>query len=181
MVEFMISVLVVAFFLFLMLSLAILMVTSEYMEYAAFMAARTYRAGYSTEASQRTRANLIAQQYVANVANLLSGGTADIEVIDGNDAGAPRLDSPVGDQGGLAGVRITYRMPLFYLPPVFAGTFIDPNIQLTTETFYGRDPSAQEACDSSQGYFRRFLEQVGANLGSANIEDVVGQMEDNGC
>lgn len=182
MVEFMIAVIVIMFFLFLMLSLSILMVTSEYMEYAAFMAARTYRTGYSTASSQATRARLVAQQYAVNVANLLSNGASgvNIEVIDG-DAG-PRLNNPVGDQGGgMAGVRIRYRIPLFYLPPVFAGTFIDPNINLTTESFYGRDPSAEEACGDN-GFFQQFLQNTpGVNLNGSDAAAVASQMEDNGC
>ena len=178
MVEFMISVIVIMFFLFLMLSLSILMVTSEYMEYAAFMAARTYRTGYSTASSQQTRGRAIAQRYVDNVSNLLSNNTANIEMIDGGDAGAPRLNNAIGDQGGgLAGVRISYRIPIFYLPPVFAGTFIDPNITLTTETFLGRDPSAEECSN----FFPQFLQRVGANLGGSDPSAVASQMEDNGC
>jgi hypothetical protein len=179
MVEFMISVIVIAFFLFLMLSLAILLVTSEYMEYAAFMAARTYRTGYSTEQSQRQRADLVARQYIANVLNLVSNGNADVQVLDGDNPGAPRLDNAVSDKGGLAGVQIRWRMPLFYLPPIFAGTFIDPNIDLVSESYYGRDPSAEEACDPDRGYFRRFLQ--GVPLRNADPGAVASQMEDNGC
>jgi len=180
MVEFLISVIVIMFFLFLMLSLAILMVTSEYLEYAAFMAARTYRTGYSTAASQKQRADLVARQYVANVGNLLSG-VPNIEVIDGNETGVPNLAN-VGPKGaGIAGVRISYRMPLFYLPPVFAGSFADPNISLVTESFYGRDPSADEACGGDDSFFRRFLQRVAPNLNGTNPALVAGQMEDNGC
>src|SRR5688572_2523393 len=66
-IEFMVVVVVVFFFLLFYLSLSIVLVTSEYIDYATFMAARTYKSAYGGRAAQQQKAKDVFSQYTGNV------------------------------------------------------------------------------------------------------------------
>jgi hypothetical protein len=161
-IEFIAVIVVVFFFVFFFLSFAILLVVSEYMDYATFMAARTYKAGLSSEAYQ--------QNYARD--SVFKAYTDKIEGIARNfDIQFVQLD-PSDEQS--KGAVASYDIDLFYLPPLFVTGNDRPlsTIRLQSQAFLGRDPTFEECF----GYFQRFSSQFGLNL-----DGLLGQMDDNGC
>ncbi len=165
-VEFMMIVVVLFFFLFFLLSLSIVIIVSEYIEYSAFMAARTYKAGFSNEARQEANAKLIFDKYFEKVQGI---------------ARAPKLEFKRAEPGNeqTAGLLVRYDMDLFYLPPLFGPGPTPPSrISLVTESHLGRDPSFDEVCNPQAGsFFINLLNQFGIQ----NSDVIAEQMDDNGC
>lgn len=161
-VEFIAVVVVVFFFLLFYLSLAILLVGSSYMDYATFMAARTYKSGFSSEEYQKIYAQQIFQKYVSQVDGFIRNPKLSFA--------ATNAESEQGK-----GAFATYDIDLFYLPPLFLGGAI-PNgrLKLKSESFLGRDPAYNDCYGYFQEVNRRF------NLGLAGT-DLLEMMEDNGC
>lgn len=159
-VEFMVIMLVIFFFLFLLLSLSILFVISDYVEFATFMAARTYKAGASREEMQFQHAQEVFQSYTDKIQGIATNFTLERAQI-----------SP--DDNQTAGLLSTYDISLFYFPPLFMlGGMPNPRVKLATDTFLGRDPSYEE-CQS-------FFQSLGKKLG-IDSSYFWEQMEDNGC
>lgn len=161
-IEFMVVVIVLLFFLLFFLSLAILFVVSDYIEYATFMSARTYKSMFSSRAVQERNARLVFDSYVNRVQGIARN--FNVEYVDGDDR---------GDQG--AGVRSSYEIDLFYMPPLFIPDgFPGSRITLTTETRLGRDPAYEDCIN----YFREFSNRLGLGIDGTNY---LSQMDDNGC
>ena len=163
-IEFMVSVVVIFFFLFFFLSITVLIVTSEYLDYAVFMAARTYKAGSGTEAGARDRALDVLGQYTSKIQGLARNFRPNFTRIDPSDEQT-------------AGVEMSYEMDLFYLPPVF----LDPSsaawqnrVSLTSESHLGRDPGQNECKE----FFTNFLNSIPRLNGDPNF---AVRMDDNGC
>jgi Flp pilus assembly protein TadG len=160
-IEFIVVVVVLLFFLLFFLSFSILLVVSDYVEYATFMAARTYKSMYSTQAVQERNARTVFQSYTRNIQGLARN--LNLEFVDGGQR---------GDQA--AGVKATYTLDMFYLPPLFVPTgFPGSAVTLSTETRLGRDP-ANEDCSN---YFTRFVGRFGLGIDPR----YVNLMDDNGC
>ncbi len=160
-IEFIVCIVVIFFFLFFYLSLAILLVTSEYIDYATFMTARTLRSGYGSRASAETNARVVWGKYTEKIQGIARNFNLDIVQADPNDSNS-------------AGVVSTYDMDLFYLPPFFMGTQTPPSkITLQSETHLGRDPGYEECFQYFNSFVRRF------NVPGA--EQFVEEMDDNGC
>lgn len=159
-VEFIIVSVVFFFFLFFLLSVSILFVVSDYVEYATFMAARTYRSGAFSESRQRQSASDVFNAYVSKV----EGIAKNFNIQFSQAQSRFQMTS---------GVRVTYTMPLFYMPPIFAGNVGPSTTTLTTESYLGRDPSVTEC----QNFFTQFISSLGLNIntGYANL------MDDSGC
>jgi hypothetical protein len=159
-IEFTIVVVVVLFFLLFFLSLSILLVVSEYVEYATFMSARTYKSMFSSKDVQQQNARLVFQSYMDKVQGI---------------ARNPQLTFVEGDNPQSAGVVAQYNIDLFYLPPVFMPFGVPPSrITLKTETRLGRDPAFQDCSN----YFDAFAQRMGLNIQGTNF---LTQMDDNGC
>jgi hypothetical protein len=160
-IEFIAIVVVIFFFLLLFLSLTILIVTSEYLDFATFMAARTYRSGFSDQAHQQQYATQVFDMYKEKVNGIARN--IDLKFVEGGG----------GDQ--TAGVVATYNIDLFYLPPFFIqGNQPPSRINLTSETHLGRDPTIQDC----QGYFSSFAEKFNLGIQGSSL---LQQMDDNGC
>jgi len=157
-VEFMIVTLVVFFFLLFFLSLSFALVLSQYMDYATFMAARTYKAAHGDLPTQRDNAQKVFFAYADRVT-----ATSLVRNV--------RLDFPNNN-----GVRAQYELSLFYLPPLFVDQPIPSRILLTSESFLGRDPNTDECFSFFESFASRLRLQM---LGEGN--DLTRQMEDNGC
>jgi len=168
-VEFIIVCLVVFFFLLFFMSVSFVLILSQYMDYATFMAARTYKAAHGSPQEQREEAERVFLSY----ANLVRGSglvkrVSNLEFI--------KVD-PQGRQHQSEGVRVQYDLDLFYLPPLFIrGPAPSSGITLTSESFLGRDPNYDECT----GFFRRFASELGVQLEFGNA-DYSARMEDNGC
>lgn len=161
-IEFIVVIVVIFFFLLFFLSLSILMVVSDYMEYATFMAARTYKSGFSTKEFQRQYAQTVFNNYIRGVEGLARDITLDF--VDGGEN---------GEQA--AGVKVDYTTDLFYLPPLFmVGDMPLSQIRLSTEARLGRDPANQDCKD----YFTNLARRLNLSLQGSRI---LSQMEDNGC
>ncbi len=162
-IEFIAVIVVVFFFLFFYLSLAIVLTVSEYMDYATFMAARTYKAGFSSEEFQRRGAQEQVFRKYTDKINPSIARNFKLEFT--------QLD-PKDDQ--TQGIVATYDMDLFYLPPIFVTGDNQPasRITLKSETFLGRDPTTRE-CIS---YFEQLTQSLGIDMGGR-----VTLMDDNGC
>lgn len=162
-IEFIAVVIVIFFFLFFYLSLAIVLTVSEYMDYATFMAARTYKSGFSTEEFQKRYArDLVFKKYTDNI-NPSIARNFNLEFV--------QLDP---DDEQTKGVVASYDMDLFYLPPIFVTGNNQPvsRISLKSEAYLGRDPAFADCTN----YFQDFLNRMGVNAGG-----LTGLMEDNGC
>lgn len=163
-VEFILICLVVFFFLLFFLSLAFVLVLSQYMDYATFMTARTYKAAHGDTGSQLAKAQQVFEAYVAPVRG--SGLVRNISPLNITQA------NPTDRQNRSEGFRVTYDLNLFYLPPLFAKNKVDSVITLTSESFLGRDPNVDECL----GFFKDFTSRLGIDA-----RDLVSRMEDNGC
>jgi hypothetical protein len=159
-IEFIAIAVVLFFFLLFFLSISLLLVVSDYVEYATFMAARTYKAGASREAKQRENAQLVFDSYFSKIQGI---------------ARRPNLEFIRTEQDNVRteGILSSYDIDLFYLPPVFVGsTGVPSRIRLNSESHLGRDPSFEEC--------RAFFESFGSRNGIAS-EALIEMMEDNGC
>lgn len=160
-IEFLVSVVVIFFFLLFYLSICILMVTSEYMDYATFMAARTYKSAYGSEASQEANARVVFDAYTNNVQGIARNIRLNF------------TEANPGDPKS-AGVEAYYDIDMFYLPPVFIGADAPPSrIRLTAEAHLGREPGFQDC----ENFFTSFVRQ----LNIPNMEQFASEMDDNGC
>ncbi len=162
-IEFVAISVVVFFFLLLLLSLAMLLVLSDYVEFATFMAARTYKSGFSTEARQQANAQLVFNKYFQNVQGLARNPNLQFLQANANDKQT-------------AGVLASYDVDLFYLPPIFMGNDPQTNapsvVRLNSEVHLGRDASFQECED--------FFTNFGAKFGVTD-PNYTQMMDDNGC
>lgn len=160
-IEFLLCSLVIFFFLLFYLSLCVLLISSEYMDYATFMAARTLKASYDKPDTQDSNARTVFSQY----ANKLSPVVRNFNV-------------QINGEGPQAGVRVEYEADLFYLPPIFVSGAIPSRLRLSTQTRLGREPNFN-VCDSSNpdSYFLKFINHFQIQ----GMDSLVGQMEDNGC
>lgn len=165
-IEFMMIIVVLFFFLFLLLSISIVIVVSEYVEFSTFMAARTFKSGFSSERTQRENANTVFQKYFANVQGIARNPQLEF-----------RRTEPSNEQ--TAGILVSYNMDLFYLPPLFGPGNAPPSrISLVSETHLGRDPSFDEVCNpDGSSFFVNLLNAFGVN----NPQIFAEQMDDNGC
>lgn len=160
-IEFLICILVIFFFLLLYMSLCVLLVTSDYMEYATFMAARTYKSAYGSVNDQEENARQVFNQY----ADYVSGIARNFKIVFGDlEEGNPTS----------GGVSTSWDLDLFYLPPLFLGNNPVPSrMTLGSETYLGREPNYQDCI----GYFEKFV----SDLNVPNMDKFVEEMDDNGC
>lgn len=167
-VEFTVVVVVVFFFLLFFLSLAFVLILSQYVDYATFMAARTYKSAHGDVSAQQRKAQEVFQEYMRPVI-----GSSLVKTM-------PNLvftEAIPGDRANRSeGVKATYELNLFYLPPLFVTEGVSSGITLTSESFLGRDPNYDE-CNN---FFSDFVARFGINMRSGN-SDLTSRMEDNGC
>jgi len=160
-IEFIVVIVVVFFFLLFFLSLAMLLVVSDYIDYATFMAARTYKSGFSTREFQERYAREIFDTYTQRIQGIARNFTLDFV--------------RSGESEQTSGVVSTYEIDLFYLPPLFAaGDTPVSRITLSSETHLGRDPAFQDCMDFFADYSRR----NGLGIEGTSL---MTQMDDNGC
>ena len=155
---------VVFFFLLFYLSLCILLVTSEYMDYATFMAARTYKSAYGSEQSQEANARTVFDSYTSKVQGVARQFSLSF------------IQTQPGDEQ-TKGVEASYTMDLFYLPPIFVGASgadVPPSVlRLTTESHLGREPGFEDCHNYFEGYVRQ--------LNVPGMDRFIDEMDDNGC
>ena len=163
-IEFIVVVVVIFFFLFFLLSLSMAMVVSDYVEYATFMAARTYKSGYSSEERQRIFAQRVFTAYTERIEPVARN--FDLQFINIGGSGDDRT----------AGILTSYELDLFYLPPIFISGDNAPvsRITLRSESILGRDPSFQDC----RNFFTNFNNRLGLNVSSPGALE---PMADNGC
>lgn len=151
-VEFMIITVVIFFFLLFYMSLSFTLVASEYVDYATFMAARTYKAASFSREVQEQQAREVFLQYLNPIDSIIR---------------SPQIRfTPNGTQS-------SFQVDLFYLPPLFVGNAPTPSrITLESESLLGREPSNIECKE----FFSSFADQFG--VGQTFFADL---MEDNGC
>ena len=162
-IEFIVVILVVFFFLLFFLSFGLLMIVSEYMDYATFMAARTFKAGAGDRSNQEANAQIVFEQYAQFVTG--NGLARNIQL---------NFNQEVPGAANIGGVFSSYDLDMFYLPPIFAPNNRFPSrIRLTSEAFLGREPGANEC----QNFFTQFIQRLSIpNMGRFSEE-----MDDNGC
>lgn len=175
-IEFIVVVVVVFFFLLFYLSLCMGMVLSEYVEYATFMAARTYKAAYTGPNNQREYADRAFRNY------FYFQGRPDQPKIPETllKVGSPQFEDggPRGDQK-TAGVRVDYEVPFFYLPPIFLPPADQSEIgnstklTLTARSYLGREPTLEEV----KGAMQRI---AGDKKLFDSTSKLIEQMDDNG-
>jgi len=159
-IEFITVVVVVFFFLLFYLSFSITLVASEYVDYATFMAARTYKSGNIDLESQQSAAQRVFNSYMNPLQSIIRN---------------PRLSFlPSGAANQTEGVKSNYEVDLFYLPPLFVKGGSPSRLQLSSETQMGRDPSLKDC----QDFFINF-----GNINNLGIGETFNTnlMDDNGC
>jgi Flp pilus assembly protein TadG len=162
-IEFIVVVVVILFFLLFFMCLSILWVVSDYLEYATFMAARTYKSMFSSREVQERNARTVFNSYAQKVQGLARN--FNLEFVPGPTEG--------GEQS--AGVIATYTMDLFYLPPLFLPDGLPGSaITLKSETHLGRDAAYEDCIE----FYNQFGQKVGIPIQGTNF---VRQMDDNGC
>ncbi len=161
-IEFMGVMVVIFFFLFFFMSLAITLIVSDYLEYATFMAARTYKAGASTKAKQEEHAQIVFDTYFKKI------------------QGIARNPSPLSfiaadaEDNQTQGVLVNYTVDLFYMPPVFILQGAPGSTMgLSAEAHLGRDPSFEDCIGFFEDFGQKTLQIQNGNL--------IDQLEDNGC
>lgn len=159
-IEFIAISVVLFFFLLFFLSISILFVVSDYIEYATFMAARTYKSGASRQPIQQRNAEIVFNSYFDKVQGI---------------ARRPNLEFIRTEEDNVRteGLMASYDIDMFYLPPVFVGGGGTPSrIRLNSEAHLGRDPSHEEC----RSFFTGFGQRVGVT-----DPNILEMMEDNGC
>lgn len=160
-IEFIVVMVVVFFFLLFMLSLSIALVVSDYIEYATFMAARTYKAGASSPEKQFEHAQIVFDAYVEKIQGVARNFQLEESAIDPNDPQS-------------FGLVATYDVDLFYLPPIFVTDGVPPStITLSAEAFLGRDPAFTDC--------QNFFQNTANSLFGVDRIPLIEQMADNGC
>ena len=160
-IEFIVCIVVIFFFLLFYLSMCILLVTSEYMDYATFMAARTYKSAYGSQETQEANSKIVFDSYTDKISGIARNFSLNYVQLDQNDA-----------QTG--GVEASYDIDMFYLPPLFVGDDMPPSkLRLTSEAHLGREPGFQECVD----YFTNYIKDIGV----ADMDQFIEDMDDNGC
>lgn len=163
-IEFIVVVTVVFFFLLFYLSFSITLVASEYVDYATFMAARTYKSGNIDRDSQEDAARRVFNQYLN-------------PLLESNVIRKSSLEfSPQNIANQTEGVLAQYQVDLFYLPPLFVKPGDSPvsRITLSSQSLLGRDPSLTECIN----FFKSFSTRFGLNIENSFLVNV---MDDNGC
>ena len=162
-IEFMVVMIVIFFFLLLFLSFSLMLVVSEYMDYATFMAARTYKAGAGDRSNQQANAETVFNQYTQFITG--NGLARNVSI---NFANAQGNNEQTG------GAVSSYDLDMFYLPPLFAGSNSVPSrIRLSSETYLGREVGVFEC--------KNFFSQFVRRLNIPNMERFTDEMDDNGC
>ena len=163
-IEFIVVVVVVFFFLLFYLSFSITLVASEYVDYATFMAARTFKSGNIDRDSQEDAARRVFNQYLK-------------PLVESNVIRSPKLTfSPNTVANQTEGVIADYQVDLFYLPPLFIkdGSDQPSRLSLSSQSLLGRDPSLIDC----QNYFRSFSRKIGLQI---DDKFLINLMDDNGC
>ncbi len=152
-IEFIIVTIVVFFFLLFYMSFAITLVASEYVDYATFMSARTFKSGNDTRENQEKDARKVFGQYLDPISSVIRSPQVRF-----SDAGATS----------------SYEVDLFYLPPLFIKNGAPPvsRLSLESEALLGRDPAINDCLN----FFSGVANQLG--FGGTFLANV---MEDNGC
>lgn len=160
--EFIVVIIAVFFFLLFYLSLSMLFVVSDYIEYATFMAARTYKSGFSNRDYQEKYARQVFNTYVSKIQGIATNFNLQM------------IDVPENEQ--TSGVIASYDIALFYLPPLFVlgGTPIPSRLTLTSEAHLGRDPAFEDCLN----YFNTYSQKNGLGIENSQF---IQQMDDNGC
>ncbi|MBI4404918.1 MAG: pilus assembly protein [Deltaproteobacteria bacterium] len=161
-IEFIMVVVVVFFFLFFFLSTSIVLVVSNYMDYATFMAARTLKTGYSNPARQMALAESVFRSYVEKIGAIVKGTTLTQISVDPSDLNT-------------AGLEASYRINRYFLPPVYLpGSEYNAILTLQSEAHLGRDPSMEEC----KNYFKNLTSRFGISISNELYWE---NMDDNGC
>lgn len=162
-IEFILVVIVVFFFLLFYLSLTMVLVTSEYVDYATFMAARTFKTASSDRSFQEQYAREVFNKYMVKIGGIAKNPSMRIVYTNPNDEQT-------------AGIVSNYQMDLFYMPPLFIknGTQPASRITLSSEAHLGRDPTLNDCLN----YFNNFSQQFGLGIEGTSL---INEMDDNGC
>lgn len=159
------------------LQLSLVMAFGSYVHYATFMAARTYQSGASARSRQRERAAEIVtlllkkgpgQEGIDRWPGLGTGIASGTTPAGATIGAGPQLaQNPVPSFSWQEGVRYTFRSRLLLMPflrdDASAGGDPISSVDLTAESWLGREPTREEC-----------LESVAASTGGRGVVD-------NGC
>ncbi len=135
------------FFVFLRFSLSL--GYGSYVHHAVFMAARAYFAGSVSQRDQQTRGRAVLESYLGEEGSRLS--TLGAPVPEKMKVGAAENFSATdGDLMYLQGATFGFKFRMFYQPLIPLGSLPNPQLDLVSETWLGREPTTQE-CTSKMG------------------------------
>lgn len=157
-VEFILSMILFMSIVLFYFQLSMIFAFGSFVHYATFMSARAYLAAGPDESDQRTRAKDVIVRMLKKSAGQ-SGSDKFPSIARGSGPGDPtgfQVDRPSQfqktdiDFSWLQGVRYTFRGRLFLLPLGRSLTTNQNRLELTSESWLGREPTAQE-CQTDMG------------------------------
>lgn len=170
MIEFVLTMLLLFSLIFFFIQLSLILSFGNFVQYATFMSARAYLSGGVDPADQEARAVRVMATTVKGGANagaqdrfpmfaqgFGSGQLAGVQVGPGQG-----FDETDYDLSWMQGVRYTFRSRLFLLPlgKTTAGGANglkgDGQLELTSESWLGREPTYKECATLMQGQSWKF-------------------------
>lgn len=154
-VEFILSMILLMSLVLFYFQLSMIFAFGSFVHYATFMSARAYLAAGPDPSDQKARAKAVIVKMLKK-----SSGQAGVDkfpsIAKGFGSGDPtgfQVDRPPQfqktniDFSWLEGVRYTFRGRLFLLPLGRSLTASQNRLELTSESWLGREPTAQECQD----------------------------------
>ncbi len=163
---------------FMFVQVALSFGVGNYIQYATYLSARAYLAGYDLDSQQKKAAQTYMQEFLMpggsdvfrNIAKAVEGGNTDMP---GVFIGGPRLVAEASDTARYKnweqGVTYTFKSRLYMIPILKSqAAGLGNNIELESQSWLGREPTA----DDCQRYLMKRQQ-------SKNIKGAM--LVDNGC
>lgn len=180
-VEFILATTFLLSFLVFGFRLALIFSWSSYIQYATFMSARALLSGGADVQDQRTRAIETLKVMVKRGGrdrfdSLAQGRGGNVGEVPGMTILATKDPEAEGDSTWQVGVRYSFRSRLILVPgaPQSGGRAVNRSLDLTSESWLGREPTREECRSYLQGELASRLR------GSASGRSVL-PVVDNGC
>lgn len=136
-------------FFFIFLRFALSLGYGVYVQHAVFMAARAYFAASADQRDQQQRGKAVLESYLGEGGTRLRslGEPVDERIMVG---AASNFSDRDPNLRWLQGASFGFKFRMFYQPLIPLGSLPNPQLDLVSETFLGREPTSQE-CRSAMG------------------------------
>lgn len=174
-IEFALGLMVIISFFFFFVKLAAVFAIANYIQYATFMSARAYQSSSLTEEDQIFRAGEVLRKTVGNRWKNLArgkGGDGSVIGVTGATVGiGPYFEENPFRNFWNQGVTYSFQSALTFYP--FSGQGKKLNLNLTSETWLGREESIEEC--------RQKKQNIKSNLQGINPTQIYWDGPNGGC